>query len=100
MNTLISNECCRAVEKFCLRALLISIGVLLLWLFGIVIAVDQMVIIHGAMFGVEEVRMEQFTYDAKMLNYLLMGAFKLAAFLLFGIPWLVLRFGRAPKVVS
>jgi hypothetical protein len=95
-----SNECCRAVEKFCLRALLISIGILLLWLFGIVIAVDQMVIIHGAMFGVEEVRMEQFTYDAKMLNYLLMGAFKLAAFLLFGIPWLVLRFGRAPKVVS
>ena len=53
-----------------------------------------MVIIHGAMFGIEEVRMEQFTYIAKMLNYLLMGAFKLAAFLLFGIPWLVLRFSR------
>ena len=44
--------------------------------------------------------MDDFTYDAKMLNYLLMGAFKLAAFLLFFIPWLVLRFGRAPKVVS
>ena len=56
--------------------------------------------IHGAMFGIEEVRMEQFTYDAKMLNYFLMGAFKLAAFLLFGIPWLVLRFGRASKVES
>ena len=100
MNTLISNECCRAVEKFCLRALLISIGILLLWLFGIVIAVDQMVIIHGAMFGIEEVRMEQFTYDAKMLNYLLMGAFKLAAFLLFGIPWLILRFSSAFRVKS
>ena len=95
-----SNECCRAVEKFCLRALLISIGILLLWLFGIVIAWDEMAIIHGAMFGVEEVRMEQFTYDAKMLNYFLMGAFKLAAFLLFGIPWLVLRFGRPSRVES
>ena len=90
-----SNECCRAVEKFCLRALLISIGILLLWLFGIVIAWDEMAIIHGAMFGVEEARMEQFTYDAKMLNYFLMGAFKLAAFILFLTPWLVLRFGRA-----
>ena len=90
-----SNECCRAVEKFCLRALLISIGILLLWLFGIVIAWDEMAIIHGAMFGVEEARMEQFTYDAKMLNYFLMGAFKLAAFMLFLIPWRVLRFGRA-----
>ena len=59
-----------------------------------------MVIIHGAMFGIEEVRMEQFTYDAKMLNYFLMGAFKLAAFMLFLIPWLVLRFGRASKVES
>ena len=95
-----SNECCRAVENFCLRALLVSIGILLLWLFGIVIAWDEMAIIHGAMFGVEDARMEQFTYDAKMLNYFLMGAFKLAAFLLFGIPWLVLRFGRASKVES
>ena len=79
---------------------MIAIGILLLWLFGIVIAWDEMAIIHGAMLGVEEVRMEQFTYDAKMLNYFLMGAFKLAAFLLFGIPWLVLRFGRASKVES
>jgi hypothetical protein len=100
MNTLISNECCRAVEKFCLRALLISIGILLLWLFGIFIAGDKMTIIHGAVFGIEEVRMEQFTYDAKMLNYLLMGAFKLAAFLLFGIPWLILRFSSAFRVKS
>ena len=59
-----------------------------------------MAIIHGAMFGVEEARMEQFTYDAKMLNYLLMGAFKLAAFLLFGIPWLILRFSSAFRVKS
>ena len=79
---------------------MISIGILLLWLFGIVIAGDEIAIIHGAIFGIEEVRMEQFTYDAKMLNYFLMGAFKLAAFLLFGIPWLVLRFGRASKVES
>jgi len=43
---------------------------------------------------IEEAQMAQFAYDAKMLNYLLMGVFKLAAFLLFLIPWLVLRFTR------
>ena len=100
MNTLISNECCRAVEKFCLRALLISFGILILNSFSIVIIWDKVTIFHGAVFGIEEVRMEQFTYDAKMLNYLLMGAFKLAAFLLFGIPWLILRFSSAFRVKS
>ena len=98
MNALISNEYCRAVEKFCLRALLISIGILLLWLFGIVIAVDQMVIIHGAMFGIEEAWMEQFTYSATLVLYLLMFGFKAAAFLLFGIPWLILRFPSVFRV--
>ena len=100
MKTLISNNCCRAVEKFCLQALMISICILLLWLFGIIIAGDEMAIIHGAMFGIEEVRMEQFTYDAKMLNYLLMGALKLGAFLLFGIPWLIFRFSSPFRVKS
>ena len=79
---------------------MISIGILLLWLFGIVIAGDEIAILHGAMFGIEEVMMKQFTYDAKMLHYLLMGAFKLAAFLLFGIPWLILRFSSAFQVKS
>jgi hypothetical protein len=46
------------------------------------------------MLGIGEAKMEKFSYDAKMLNYFLMGAFKLAAFLLFLIPWLVLRFSR------
>jgi len=50
--------------------------------------------IHAAMMRIEEAQMAQFAYDAKMLNYLLMGVFKLAAFLLFLIPWLVLRFTR------
>ena len=90
-----SNEYCRAVEKFCLRAFLVSFGFLLFWFVLMVVAGDWVAGIHGAMFGIEEVRMEQFTYDAKMLNYFLMGAFKLAAFMLFLIPWLVLRFGRA-----
>ena len=79
---------------------MISIGILLLWLFGIVIAGDEIAIIHGAIFGIEEVRMEQFTYDSKILNYLLMCAFKLGAFLLFGIPWLILRFSSAFRVKS
>ena len=58
----------------------------------LVFAWDWVVDIHGAMLGIAPEKMDNFTYDAKMLNYLLMGAFKLAAFLLFVIPWLVLRF--------
>ena len=96
MNTLISNECCRTVEKFCLQAFLVSIGLLLFCFFVLlVVGWDSVAGIHGAMLGIEEVRMEQFTYDVKMLNYFLMGAWKLAAFMLFLIPWLVLKFGRA-----
>ena len=95
-----SNECCRAVEKFCLRAFLVSFAFLLFWFVMMVVAWDWVVGIHGAMLGIEAGKIDDFTYDVKMLNYFLMGAFKLAAFLLFGIPWLVLRFGRASKVES
>ncbi|PCH55328.1 MAG: hypothetical protein COC21_02975 [Verrucomicrobiales bacterium] len=98
MNTLISNECCRAVEKFCLRALLISFGILILNSFSIVIIWDKVTVFHGAMFGIEETRMEQFTYDATLVLYLLMFGFKAAAFLLFGIPWLILRFSSVFRV--
>ena len=79
---------------------MVAVGFLLFWFVLIVVAGAWAAGIHGAMFGIEEVRMEQFTYDAKMLNYFLMGAFKLAAFMLFLTPWLVLRFGRASKVES
>ena len=89
-----SNDCCRAAERFCFRAFLVSFGFLLFWFVLMVVAWDWVVGIHGAMLGVGEAKMEQFSYDAKMLNYFLMGAFKLAAFLLFLIPWLVLRFSR------
>ena len=89
-----SNDSCRAVERFCFRAFLVSFGILLVWSLAMVFAWDWVVGIHGAMLGVGEAKMEQFSYDAKMLNYFLMGAFKLAAFLLFLIPWLVLRFSR------
>ncbi|MDP7441517.1 MAG: hypothetical protein QGI37_07155 [Verrucomicrobiota bacterium] len=89
-----SNDCCRAAERFCFRAFLVSFGFLLFWFVLMVVAWDWVLGIHGAMLGIEEAKMEQFSYDAKMLNYFLMGAFKLAAFLLFLIPWLVLRFSR------
>ena len=95
-----SSDCRRAAEQFCLRAFLVSFGFLLFWFVLMVVAWDWVASIHVAMLGIEAGKMDDFTYDAKMLNYLLMGAFKLAAFLLFFIPWLVLRFGRAPKVVS
>lgn len=89
-----SNDCCRAAERFCLRAFLVSFGFLLFWFVLMVFAWDWVLGIHGAMLGIEEAKMEQFSYYAKMLSYFLMGAFKLAAFLLFLIPWLVLRFSR------
>jgi len=90
----LSSDCCRALERFCLRAFLVSFGLLLFCGVVMVFAWDWAVGIHGAILGIEEARMEQFSYDAKMLNYLLMGTFKLAAFILFLIPWLVLRFSE------
>ena len=95
-----SNDCCRAAERFCFRAFLVSFGFLLFWFVLMVVAWDWVVGIHGAMLGIEAGKMDDFTYDAKMLIYLLMGAFKLAAFLLFGIPWLTLRFSSAFRVKS
>ncbi len=95
-----SNECCRAAERFCFRAFFVSFGFLLFWFLMLVFAWDWVVSIHGAMLGIEVGKMDDFTYDAKMLNYFLMGAFKLTAILLFFIPWLVLRFGRTPKATS
>jgi hypothetical protein len=89
-----SSHCCRAEERFCFRAFLVSFGFLLFWFLLTVVAWDWAVGIHGATLGVEEAKMEQFSYDVKIVNYFLMGAFKLAAFLLFLIPWLVLRFSR------
>ena len=86
-----SEDCCRVAERFCLRALLVSCCFLLFWFVLMLLAWDWMVGIHAAMMRSEEPQMAQFAYDAKMLNYLLMGVFKLAAFLLFLIPWLVLR---------
>ena len=56
--------------------------------------------IHAKFLGITENNMVQFKYDARLTLYLLMGAFKLGAMLLFFIPWLVLRLGRASKVVS
>ena len=53
---------------------------------------DQLVTLHGRIFRIEEVRMEPFRYDATVVNYFLLIALKSASFLLFGIPWLVLRF--------
>ena len=89
-----SEDCCRVAERFCLRALLVSFGFLLFWFVLMLLAWDWVVGIHAAMMRIEEAQMAQFAYDAKMVNYLLMGVFKLAAFLLFLIPWLVLRFSR------
>lgn len=56
--------------------------------------------IHAKFLGITENNILQFKYDARMTMYLLMGAFKLGAMLLFFIPWLVLRLGCTSKVVS
>ncbi|MEE3176349.1 MAG: hypothetical protein VX269_03250 [Verrucomicrobiota bacterium] len=94
MQTPLINDCCRAIESFVLRAFLICIGIQLLWFLIIVFGSDKVATIHGAMIGIEETRMEQFNYDVKLQYYLILNVFKLASFLLFGIPWLVLRFSN------
>ena len=62
---------------------------------------DEFVIaLHAKFLGITGDNMVQFKYDARLTLYLLMGAFKLGAMLLFFIPWLVLRLGRASKAAS
>ncbi len=78
----------------------VSSGFLLLWFLSMTFANEFVIGIHAKFLGITENNMLQFKYDARMTMYLLMGAFKLGAMLLFFIPWLVLRLGRTSKVVS
>ena len=95
-----SNECCRAAEQFCFRGFLVSFGFLLLWSLSMIFADEFVIGLHAKFLGITGNNMVQFKYDARLTMYLLMGAFKLGAMLLFFIPWLVLRFGRTPKATS
>jgi hypothetical protein len=95
-----SNECCRAAEQFCFRGFLVSFGFLLLWFLSMIFADEFVIGLHAKFLGITGNNMLQFKYDARMTMYLLMGAFKLGAMLLFFIPWLVLRLGRASKAAS
>ena len=95
-----SNEYCRAAEQFCFRGVLVSSGFLLLWFLSMMFADEFVIGLHAKFLGITGNNMLQFKYDARMTMYLLMGMFKLAAMLLFFIPWLVLRFGRCPKAAD
>ena len=95
-----SNECRRAVERFCFRGFLVSSGFLLLWFLSMTFANEFVIGIHAKFLEITENNILQFKYDARMTMYLLMGAFKLGVMLLFFIPWLVLRLGRTSKVVN
>ena len=95
-----SNECCRAAEQFCFRGFLVSFGFLLLWFLSMIFADEFVIGLHAKFLGITGDNMVQFKYDARLTMYLLMGAFKLGAMLLFFIPWLVLRLGRASKAAS
>ena len=95
-----SNECCRAAEQFCFRGFLVSFGFLLLWFLSMMVADEFVIGLHAKFLGITGNNMVQFKYDARLTMYLLMGAFKLGAMLLFFIPWLVLRLGRASKAAD
>lgn len=69
---------------------------MLVWFLAILFAGEFVIGLHAKFLGIPGGKMMQFNYDARMTMYLLMGIFKLAAMLLFFIPWLVLRFGRTP----
>ena len=77
-----------------------SFGFLLLWFLSMIFADEFVIGLHAKFLGITGDNMVQFKYDARLTMYLLMGAFKLGAMLLFFIPWLVLRFGRTPKATS
>ena len=95
-----SNECFRVSERFCFRAFLVSFGFMLVWFLAMIFADEFVIGLHAKFLGITGNNMVQFKYDARLTIYLLMGAFKLGAMLLFFIPWLVLRLGRASKAVS
>ena len=95
-----SNECCRAAEQFCFRGFLVSFGFLLLWSLSMIFADEFVIGLHAKFLGITGNNMVQFKYDARLTIYLLMGAVKPGAMLLFFIPWRVLRLGRASKAAS
>ena len=69
-------------------------GFMLVWFLAMIFADEFVIGLHAKFLGIHEANLDRFTYDAKMIMYLLMGVLKLAAMLLFFIPWLVLRFSR------
>ena len=77
-----------------------SFGFLLLWFLSMIFADEFVIGLHAKFLGITGNNMVQFKYDARLTLYLLMGAFKLGAMLLFFIPWLVLRLGRASKAAD
>ena len=77
-----------------------SFGFLLLWFLLMMFADEFVIGLHAKFLGITGDNMVQFKYDARLTLYLLMGAFKLGAMLLFFIPWLVLRLGRASEAAS
>ncbi len=73
---------------------------MLVWFLAMIFADEFVIGLHAKFLGITGNNMVQFKYDARLTIYLLMGAFKLGAMLLFFIPWLVLRLGRASKAAS
>ena len=73
---------------------------MLVWFLAMIFADEFVIGLHAKFLGIPGGKMMQFNYDATMTMYLLMGMFKLAALLLFFIPWVVLRLGRCPKAAD
>ncbi len=90
----LKSELPAGLEKIVFRCLVISIVFLLFWVAVLFFADQLMVSVHAKFFGISDSDLGKFEYDAKLINYQLMGVFKLSATTFFLIPWLVLRFSR------
>ena len=72
-------------EQFFMWASIINYGILILWFIFVSVGKDLAYGIHGKIFDISR---EQFN----LVNYSLMGFYKLSIFLFFIIPWIVIRF--------
>jgi hypothetical protein len=75
------------LERFFGLCALICTGILVPWSISVLVFGDQIFAIHSGLFQLQRA-------DFELVNYTLIGCFKLAVLTLFVAPWLALRLGR------
>tara|TARA_B100000686_G_C16442458_1_gene787682 strand:+ start:245 stop:538 length:294 start_codon:yes stop_codon:yes gene_type:complete len=94
----IESELFRKLERIVFRCLIVSFAILMVWSTGLFFFEQLVITVHAKFIGIGSPDLDKFEYDAKLINYQLMGFFKLSATILFFIPWSVLRLSRKSLV--